>query len=237
MSKVMKMMAIVVAGMTAASMLIAADASLSVDFASAYVFRGATFNDGFVVQPGLEVGGLGGLSIGAWGNLDIDDYDGAVADGQFQEVDLYGSYAIPCEVLDLSIGYTEYTYPSGGGDADREVGISAGFCAGLDFGASVFYGVDGGIEDSLYVELSAGKSFELTDMVGLDLGATVGYASPDEGEDGFSHYTASLGLSIASVSAGVTYIGQIDEDVLPDVEDGGAYDVEVVGTIGAGIEF
>ena len=105
--------------------------------------------------------------------------------------------------------------------------------------APVSYGVDGGIEDSLYIELSAGSSFELCETVGLglDLGATVGYMSPDEGEDGFSHYTASVGLSCAALSAGVTYIGQIDDDVLPDVEDGGSYDVEVVGTIGASIEF
>jgi uncharacterized protein (TIGR02001 family) len=220
------------------TILRAADASLSVDVASAYVFRGATFNDGLVLQPGLEVGGLGGLTVGAWGNLDIDDYDGAVADGQFQEVDLYGSYAFAIEAVDLSIGYTEYTYPSGGGDADRELSLSAGVgLGGVDLGVGLFFGVEGAIDDSLYLEVSAGKSFELCDELGIDLGATVGYVSPDEGDDGFSHFTASFGLSYASVSAGLTYVGQIDDDVLPDVEDGGAYDIELVGTIGAGIEF
>ena len=33
---------------------VASAVSASVDFASAYVFRGETVNDGFVIQPGLE---------------------------------------------------------------------------------------------------------------------------------------------------------------------------------------
>jgi len=238
MNRIVKTAGVMAVVMVAGSALYAAEASLSLDMASAYVFRGVTFNDGVVAQPGVEVGGLCGLSIGVWGNLDLDDYAGVVAKDQFQEVDLYGSYAIPVEGMDLSVGYTEYLYPSGGGDADREIGVNAGVAvAGVDLGAGIFYGVDGAIKQSLYVELSAGKSIALSEALGLDLGATVSYVSPDEGEDGFSHYTASLGLSYAALSAGVTYIGQIDEDVLPDVVDGGGYDTEVVGTLGAGIDF
>lgn len=236
--RMVKAMVVAATVMAMGPSLRAAEASLSLDLANAYIFRGATFNDGAVLQPGVEVGGLGGLSVGVWGNLDLDDYDGAVADGQFQEVDLFGSYSIPVECMDLSVGYTEYLYPSGGGDADREVGVSAGVAvAGVDLGAGFFYGVDGGIQDSLYVELSAAKGFALTDAIGLDLGATLSYVSPDEGEDGFSHYTASVGLSYMAVSASVAYVGQIDDDVLPDVEDGGAYDVDVLGTIGASVAF
>lgn len=221
--------------MVAASAVYGAEASLSLDVASAYVFRGATFNDGVVLQPGLEVGGLGGLSVGVWGNLDLDDYDGAVMDNEFQEVDLYGSYALPCKIMDLSIGYCEYLYPSGGGAADREVSVSAGKSAGpVDLGVGVFYGVDGGIEKSLYVEASAGSSMELG-AIALDLGATVGYADPDSGESGFSNYTVSAGLGYGPVGASVIYIGQIDDDVLPDGP--GAYDVEVVGVLSAAVDF
>ncbi len=236
--KMVTVVAVVAAVLGMGTTLFAAEATLSLEVASAYVFRGATFNDGAVLQPGLEVGGLGGLSVGVWGNLDIDDYDGVLAENEFSEIDLYGAYAIPVECMDLSVGYTEYTYPSGGGDADRELGVSAGVgVAGIDLGAGLFYGIDGGIEESLYVELSAGSSHELTASLGLDLGATVGYVRPDEGEDGFSHYTASLGLRYAALSAGVTYVGQIDDEVLADVEDDGFYDTEVFGTIGAGVEF
>lgn len=231
----------VLSGMVAAVMMMAAsavygaEASLSLDVASAYVFRGVTFNDGLVLQPGLEVGGLGGLSVGVWGNLDLDDYGGTLEDGEFSELDIYGSYALPVSVFDLSIGYTEYTYPMGGGNADREIGVSAGTSAGpVDLGADVYYGIDGGIEKTLYIELSAGTALEFGDF-GVDLGAAVGFVDPDEGESGFSHFTASAGLSYGPVGASVTYIGQIDDDVLPD--GAGAYDVEVVGMLSAAIDF
>jgi hypothetical protein len=158
-------------------------------------------------------------------------------DNQFQEVDLYGSYALPCKLMDLSIGYTEYLYPSGGGEADREVAVSAGKSAGpVDLALDIYYGVDGGIEKSLYVEASAGTGFDIG-CLGAELGASVGYADPDGGESGFANYTVSAGLGYGPIGASVMYIGQIDDDVLPDVEDGGAYDVEVVGVLSAAVDF
>jgi uncharacterized protein (TIGR02001 family) len=232
----------------------AAEASAGVDVASAYVFRGVTFNDGLVAQPYLEVSGLP-IDLGVWANFDIDDYDGAANDGQFSEIDLYASYAVPIEAFDLSIGYTEYTYPGSGGDpevtlgamgeaeaegtfgeSDREVSVSAGLDVPLAPSVGVYYGLDGGIEDDMYVEASVGHDIEM-DEVSLSLGATVGYVNPDadDAEDGFSHYTVSASLSYAMLSAGVTYIGQIDDDVLPDGP--GAYDAEVVGTIGIAYDF
>jgi len=216
----------------------AADVNLGVDAASAYVFRGATLNDGFVLQPsmGVEVGG--GFSLGVWGNFDLDDYNDTVADNQFSEIDLYGSYAIPIEIMDLSIGYTEYVYPSAGGDADREINLNAGKeLLGIDIGAGIFYGFDGSIEDSLYLELSAGKEIALNEKAALTTGASIAYIDPDGGESGFSHFTASLGINYLALSAGITYIGQIDDDVLPDSKDGGLYDVSLVGTVGAAFSF
>ena len=42
-------------------------------------------------------------------------------------------------------------------------------------------------------------------------------------------------ISWEFLSASVTYVGQIDDDVLPD--GAGAYDAEVVGMIGVGYDF
>jgi len=222
----------------------AADVSATLDLASAYVFRGVTFNDGLVAQPGLEVGSAfgGGVSytLGVWGNIDIDDYDDTLEDGQFSEIDIYASLGIPmpegAELLSLDLGYCEYTYPSGGGDADRE--ISASF--GLDVIAApylaAYYGVDGGIDQTLYLEAGVGHEMEITDTgLGLELGALIGYLDPDGGESGFSHYDLSAGISWEFLSASVTYVGQIDDDVLPD--GAGSYDAEVVGMIGVGADF
>jgi len=224
----------------------AADVSATVDLVSAYVFRGVTFNNSAVLQPGLEVSGLP-VTLGVWGNFDLADYEEiGLESGQFTEVDIYGSYDIPVptEAVGVSVGYTEYTYPSGGGDADRELSLGAELGMALAPSLGIYYGVDGGIEDSLYVEASVGHDVELPGEMSLGLGATVAYSSPDEGEDGFSHYTASADLSCGMFVVGLTYIGQIDDDVLADMaeatedtEASAGYDTELVAKIGISRDF
>ena len=57
----------------------ATEVSVTADFASAYVFRGVTFNDEAVFQPAIEATGLGlpegagSLTNGVWGNYEIGD--------------------------------------------------------------------------------------------------------------------------------------------------------------------
>jgi uncharacterized protein (TIGR02001 family) len=232
------------------------EVSMAVDLASAYVFRGSTFNDGAVLQPGVEVGGLP-ITVGVWANLDIADYDGAANDGQFSEIDIYASYDIPIPVkgLSVSVGYCEYTYPGSGGDpaasiddtgaaaaegtfgeSDREISLSLGFDTILAPSVAINYGIDGGIEKLLYVEAGISHGLELG-AVGVELGVALGYVNPDEGEAGFSHVNTSISCSYKMLSAGVTVVSRIDEDVLPDVEDGGSYDVGVYGTVGVSHSF
>ena len=142
------------AGLVASSAM--AGASATVDFASAYVFRGSTFNDGFVIQPGVEADGLGlpeeygSVAVGVWGNIDMDDAGGTKQTSQFSEIDWYGSYGLPSLVdgLDLFIGYTEYTYTDtlggGGVPADKEVNAGVGYeVAGVALGATAYSMVGG----------------------------------------------------------------------------------------------
>ena len=239
--------AVVVFGLAAASATHAAEATVGVDAASAYVFRGATFNDGFVLQPYMEVGGLmigeAEVSLGAWGNLDIDDYDGIVEEGQFQEWDFYGSIAFPLEVVDLALGYTEYTYPSSGLDHDREFGLTVAkevADTGVTPGLGVYYGVDGGIEDNVYVEGTLDYGMALTEALSLSLGGAVGYLEDDGGPDGFSHASGTIGLGYAlseaaEIHCSLTYVGQLDDDVLPDGKE--AYDVDTYGLVGISYAF
>lgn len=213
----------------------AADATVGVDVNSAYVFRGVTLNEGFVAQPYLEVSGLP-IDIGVWGNFDIEDDDARSVDGgQFSETDFYGSYSLPVEEVDVSIGYTEYTYNNGDLDADREISLSFGLDTVLAPSLGIFYGLDGGIEEDFYAELSVGHDIALSEDLGLSLGALIGYKDPgaDGTESGLHQYALSAGLSYEFVSLGVTYYGQADDDVLTDE----AYDVEVVGTLGLSHSF
>lgn len=240
MRKAVYMMMIV--GMAVSAM---AEAEVTVDVASAYVFRGITFNDSAVLQPGLSASGP--IDVSVWGNLDLADYDElGLESGQFTEIDLAASYAIPLglDPVSFSVGYVEYTYPSGGGDADRELSIGASLDVLMAPAITAYYGIDGAVDESIYVELSTGFEKELLEGLTANLGGLVAYASPDTGDDGFSHYSVSVGLGYGILSASVTYVGQIDDDVLPDAvpmtvdEDGSAgYDVEVYGMVGIATAF
>lgn len=231
--KTMKIAAatVTVALLTGAAGPVLADASVTVDIASAYVFRGITFNDGPVVQPGIEVS-LHGLTLGAWGNLDLDDYDGAVEKNQFSEIDWYLEYGIPAGMAEFGVGYTEYTFPGAEGDAEREVWLGVGLDVPLSPELAVYYGVDGGIKKALYVEAGIGHGFALMDGLDLALGATIGYLNPDEGKSGFSAWSLTAGLTYGMLGASVTYYGQIDDKVLTDAY----YDVEVVGMLSLAID-
>lgn len=237
----------------------ATEVSLASDFASAYVFRGATFNEGAVLQPGMSVTGmkLGDfeipLTLGVWGNMDLEKVSTDVTDdagnvvgsetiadsGKFSEVDLTFSIAMPTPIegLGWSIGYTDYLYPEAGGDPDREVNAVFSVDTLLTPTLSVFYGLDGLIEKLLFLEFGVSHGFELTEEVGLTLGTKVGYAMPDEGDEGLNNADLSAGLSWKAITASVVYVAQLDDDVLPDVEDGGLYDVEVIGKLSLAQKF
>ncbi|MEN7973755.1 MAG: TorF family putative porin [Verrucomicrobiota bacterium] len=222
----------------------ATEVGITEDFASAYVFRGSTFNDEAVFQPGVEVTGLGlpegagSLTIGVWGNYDIGDYGGVLKSSEFSEVDWYASYSLPSLVdgLDLFVGWTEYTYPNGG-VSDKEASIGVGFdAAGAALGATAYLGVGGGINGNSYYELSAGYDLELSEELGASIGGSAGYLHTPAGEDGWNDGSLSAALSYSvcenwSVGASLAYIAQLDDDVLVDVEDGGTYDVDMVGML------
>ncbi len=218
----------------------AADVSIGADVASAYVFRGTTFNDGLVVQPYAEIAGFpipeeyGSLAVGVWGNYDIGDYGGTLEKNQFSEIDLYLSYSLPISVLDVGVGYTEYTYPSGGGDADREIGLSLGKAIG-DTGLApyfnAYYGVDGGIDGDTYLQGGLGYEVAVSEALSLSADVAVGYIFGDE--DGFNDATSSLGASYRvtsnmSVSASIAYIAELD------ILDA---DTQVYGMVGVGYDF
>lgn len=215
----------------------AADATVGADFASAYVFRGATVNDEPVMQPYLEVSGLEvagkAITVGTWANWDFTNEDTGGESGEFTEIDFYGS-------IDLGggfgLGYTEYTYPGSEGDADKEVALSYGTSVeGIDLSVAAYYGIGGGIAEDLYVEAGAEYGMDISEDLSASVGATVGYLVDDGGEDGFSNYTLSGGVAYAlsdaaELSASLTYIGEMDDKVLET-------DVEVVGAVGVSYSF
>ena len=196
---------------------VASAISTSVDFASAYVFRGATANDGFVIQPGVE-GEVAGLTVGAWANIDMDN----VAADQVSEIDLYiakdlGSVA----GWDVSAGLCEYTYPGAedddvdpeANDGETELSLTAsGSVSGLDLSVSAFADISDSSTPGYY-EISTGGSTSLAGIP-VDYGIAAGYfdgATDDTTGLGYAAYSASYDTGAGTIS--VTYIDEMDEAI------------------------
>jgi uncharacterized protein (TIGR02001 family) len=237
------------AGMIAAVAAAAsAETSVTMDFASAYVFRGYTLNDEAVFQPGIEASGLGlpeeigTFTIGAWGNYDIGDYGGLVNDNEFSEIDWYASYTAPIDVVDLYVGVTDYTFPGLDSTEDVELFLGLGYdLAGVGLAATVYRGVSGSLLGGVTtVELGAEYGLEFTEEFSGSVAADARYVDGTKSGYGWNDGTISGALDYAlteswSVYGSLTYIAQLDDTVLADGDF--AYDVEVVGMIGAGTTF
>jgi hypothetical protein len=227
--------------------------NLGLDVASAYVWRGETLSAGPVMQPAMEVTlAAVPVTVGVWGNIEMEGKNGEANAGQFSEVDLYGSYTFSLDPVALSLGYLEYTYPGVGGDvalltqedgavsgeagfgeSDREVSVTAEADVLFAPALSVSYGLGGSVAGDLYAELGLSREMEVGGDLTVCLTATLGYRASDEGPSGLSCWTAGAGASYGIVRGGVTYVGRLDRDVLTDEQ----YDVDFYGTLGVGGEF
>lgn len=160
----------------------AADATVGLDLVSAYVFRGSTFNDGPVLQPGLTINNFKlnektplPLTLGVWANMDLDDYGDTLDEGEFSEVDFNASYALPklTDKLGWSIGYCEYMYP-GAADNDREVNLGFTYDTFLSPSLTLNYGLDGTLQDNWHIEGGLSQAFDLN-PVKLTLSGSLAY--------------------------------------------------------------
>jgi hypothetical protein len=216
---------------------LAAEASFTTDVNSAYVWRGITFNDGVVVQPSLDVT-KGGFGFNVWGNLDVDDYDNSLDDGEFSEIDLTLSYGFDIKSVSISFGYIEYLFPAGGlGTREVYGSVSVEPFDGFHTGINVYYDFDE-VED-YYMSMNIGYSRELIEKLSMNIDLTAGYAGEDMSagtDSGLHDYNISLGLGYAvtdtlSASGFVAYTDSFDDDVLPE------QDVDLYGGIGASYSF
>ncbi|MBU0678126.1 MAG: MltA-interacting MipA family protein [Verrucomicrobia bacterium] len=221
----------------------AAEATVGADFMSAYVWRGLTFNDGFVIQPSIDVTHESGLALNTWANYDVDDYGGAVENNDFQEIDLTVSYPLPLdsEVVDASVGVVNYSFPGAPVASTAEAYLSLAFnlIESVSLGLDVYYDFDE--VDDYYASASIGVSLPISEDLAIDLGASAGYIGEDAsvaGESGFNEYTLSASIAVpvnedVEVSATINYVDNIDSDVLPDE----AMDTDVYGGIGVYYSF
>ncbi|MGM0453237.1 MAG: MltA-interacting MipA family protein [Thermodesulfobacteriota bacterium] len=215
----------------------AAEATTAADLVSAYVWRGMTFNDGLVAQPSVDVS-ANGFGVNVWGNIDIDDYDGTLEDGEFSEVDLTLSYAFALETVDVTAGYIEYLFPEGDpGSREIFLSLSTPLGGGTSIGFDGYYDFDEC--DDYYADVYVAYSRELERGLSIGVSALAGMAGEDmsDGADGGLHeYTlsADAGYSVTDavdLSAFIAYTDSFDDDVLPE------QDVDVYGGFGVACTF
>ena len=230
----------------ASSSVWAADATLALDMNSAYVWRGITFNDGLVAQPSIDVS-KDGFGVNVWANWDIDDYDDTLDDNEFSEVDLTVYYGFSLQKLEVGVGLIEYLFPvASGSTTEAYVSLSLPIVGGLSVGTTFYYDFDE--VDGYYADLGLTYAMDLTDQFGIEAGVRAAYADEDFAEayggtdSGLYDYTISLSASYTvteawSVSASVNYTDSLDDDALPDVEDGGGVDVNFYGGVGVAYAF
>jgi len=212
----------------------ATDVTGSIDFNSAYEWRGLIFNDGLVAQPSIDVAS-GGFGFNVWGNMDLDDFDNTLEEGKFSEIDLTISYSIDIDRLSISVGLIEYLFPNSTSHSTREgfLSLGIGVIDGLSLSFDGYYDFEE--VDDYY--LSFGGSYEFEPIKDLTVcgGASVGVAGEDAspGEDGgFHDYKIALSIGYGltekiSVAVNANYVSNLDDDVLgdPDVNFYGGFGI------------
>jgi hypothetical protein len=240
----MKRMIILAAAMVlmigmAATPVLAADATATIDINSAYVWRGQTFNDGVVIQPSIDVAAKNGLGINVWGNYDIGNYHHTVDSNAFSEIDMTLSYSKTIGAVDAGLGVISYQFPAGAPET-TELYLSLGMpiVGGLSGGLNIYYDVEA-LHAFSYANLSLSYDYVLNDNLKLDAGGGIGYAGKDfaqaaGGDDGGLYdynLSVSLGYTISkawSASAKVTYVNALDDKHLKEVKDGGLLDTNTI---------
>ena len=196
-----------------------ASVAQAIDYASSYIFRGATVHEGAAIQAGMDTS-VSGLEVGAWASYDVDGQD-------FGEVDFaIGMPLTSVGGVDLDGGVCQYIYSAG--ENDTEVALNASTSiGGIDVAGSMYVTVDGGMGDYNVIGLS--KGFDLTPEISASVGyeyaevnGVDGVADADEFGEAYSSVSFSASTALSdSLDIGVTYVSLTAGDVLFDqVGDG-----------------
>lgn len=208
----------------------------SLDFLSAYVWRGQICCDEPVWQPSetlsLNMKDYGSLNANVWGSFYVNDNKKPRQYAGLHEVDLAASYTKSFDALDLDLGHVWYTFPH---QAKQGVHTTSEFYAGTAYNndyitpsAYIYwdYSDNGGNDtDAVYAEFMFSHEFELTDKLSLELASGFGVADAaymryysDVNSAEFNDFQSRIGTSYAltdhiSVGASLTYYYELSHTV------------------------
>lgn len=211
-----------------------------VDFNSAYVFHGMTYNSGLVLQPFLQIAGKSFVYT-MWSNYNLQSDDNGLGHfkaAEFTEVDHFFTYLLPVSFVDADITAGFYTYPYLGWECDKEIqfGLEKTFHSLLVPYARLGYMYDGLMKKNIYIEFGAKGSQPIGDSFSFDYNAKASWESQgfiDPAPKGMKHVLITGGFTyMQSETLGFTakanYVGQLNKDVMPDA----LYDVNFHASLG-----
>lgn len=211
---------------------LSAQAEFGVDLGlnTSYVWRGLTYTNKPVAQPGAYLSipvGNASVTLGAQSSIDLGKYDdqsddisesGGSSSLNFAELQPYGEVSFPLGKATLTGGIIGYVYPNSEAAPNRfglrtsssntlEIYGKLGIDAPLSPELSIYYDVDK--VQGAYIEGNVSYSLEATDNLSVDLGAAAGFSAgrgvPDDPlSDQLANY-ADDGFTHLDLSAGVPF--------------------------------
>ena len=196
--------------------------SMTLESYSSYILRGLKMTDKITLQPSIALGfGGSGLSIGAWGNISIQERE---FNDYADMIDLYADYSrILSEEsgVGISIGFHEYIFPKlvEGEESENSEEVYVGISLDNALSPALTFYYDSTVFDGWYLAFSAGIDVPLVSEGGpvLSLGGRVAMSNYSS-KTGFNDVTAtaSLGFGVGSVSivptVGIAYFDSGEED-------------------------
>ncbi|AQQ08397.1 hypothetical protein L21SP3_00173 [Sedimentisphaera cyanobacteriorum] len=195
---------------------------LSIDYSSKYIWRGKAISDESVMQTGLDFT-MDKLSLGIWGNMDLtNDLEER---NNFTKVDYYIEYGDKLgDVMKYCIGAKRFDFDMGSmNEARSEVYAGLGLDMMLNPMVKAYYDIDEA-QDGMYIRGCVSESMDLSDGVGLECSASVGWANDKSNEaywgsddDAFQDFKANVGMPIAmgdwTLTPNVSYVALLDNDM------------------------
>jgi len=201
----------------------------TLDFYSAYVWRGCVLNDRPVWQPGAtasySTGDYGAFSLGVWANYDMTERNKSHTFGGLNEIDYTVSYSIDVRDFSLEVGHVWYTFPKANGSdyfgSTHEVFGSVAYNNEI-VTPSVSVSYDCGAVDGFYGNVALNKEVEVADRLTLGMDVSLGAGDSDyldyyfgESSSGLMDFTVDVYASYAltdnvSIGAKLAWTSLID---------------------------
>ena len=189
--------AIAIASLASTAAVAQAEVSVDAGMATSYQFRGVE----------LDAGAIAGASVGYSSNGFSAGI--AVTSGDFTETDYSLAYTANVGGLDLTLGYTLYTYDQDGSTLDDEEQKEISLSTNVG-GLGITY-VDGSGDNADGTEADDYDVIVLDYSVG-NVGLSIGMVGSDANDADYNYFEISNSTDVAGITLSATYTGTFSED-------------------------